>query len=81
MGAMQVKNVPDDLHEAVRQRATDEGLTVSEYILSLIRRDLATPSQRQWLAQLQTREPVIGGRTVEELDAVRSEREQTLDRS
>lgn len=77
---MQVKNVPEELHEAVRQRAADEGMTVSEYILSLIQRDLATPSQRQWLAQLEMRDPVTRAETVETLANVRAERDQLLDR-
>jgi hypothetical protein len=48
MGAIQVKHVPERLHEVVRQRAAEEGMSVGEYVLSLIRRDLATPSQQQW---------------------------------
>ncbi len=60
MGAMHVKNISEDLHEAVRQRAEEEGMTVSDYLLTLIRRDLAVPSQRQWLAELSTHTPFNG---------------------
>jgi plasmid stability protein len=81
MGAMQVKNVPEDLHEAVRRRAAEEGMTVGEYILSLIRRDLAVPSQRQWLARLATRAPITYIDAVGALDTVRAERDQLLDGS
>jgi len=78
MGAMQVKNVPENLHEAVRQRAEEEGMTVSDYLLALIRRDLAVPSQRQWLAELSTRTPFNGDDIVKTLDDVRSRRDDHL---
>lgn len=78
MGAMHVKNVPPGLHEAARQRAADESLTVSAYILTLIRRDLALPSQRQWFAELGAREPVVQADILGALDAARAEQAATL---
>jgi antitoxin FitA len=48
MGALQVKNIPPDLHDAIGRRAAEQGLTVSDYVLELVRRDLAVPSQREW---------------------------------
>lgn len=60
MGAIQVKNVPEDLHDAIRTRARNEGMTVGEYILDALRRDLALPSQREWLARIAEREPIEG---------------------
>ncbi len=63
---------PPDLHEAVWQRAEEEGMTVSDYLLTLIRRDLAVPSQRQWLAELGTRPPFHGDDIIKTLDEVRS---------
>ena len=50
MGAIQVKNVPADLHERMRERARDRGLTLSQYILDVIRRDLRRPSWDDWFA-------------------------------
>ena len=52
---IQVKNVPEHLHEAVRRRAAGEGMTVSDYVLDLIERDLAVPSRREWFDRLTTR--------------------------
>jgi plasmid stability protein len=78
MGVMQVKNVPEELRMAARQRAAEEGLTVSEYVLALIRRDLAIPSQRRWLATLSTREPTDRADVLGALDAVRRERDESL---
>ncbi len=47
-------------------------MTVSDYLLTLIRRDLAVPSQRQWLAELGTRPPFHGDDIIKTLDEVRS---------
>lgn len=55
-------------------------MTVSDYILDLIRRDLAVPPRRQWVAAVQSREPV-DGRAVEVVDAIRAEREDELSRT
>jgi hypothetical protein len=66
------------LHEAVRRRAAEEGMTVSEYILDLLQRDLARPSRRQWLCNLITREPIVGVDIVAALDGIRDERERGL---
>ena len=46
---LQVKNLEPEVHEQLRQRVADEGVTISEYVLDLIRRDLRRPSRREWL--------------------------------
>jgi hypothetical protein len=53
-------------------------LTVSAYILELVRRDLALPSQRQWFAELAGREPVERAAILEALHAVRAARDEDL---
>jgi plasmid stability protein len=40
MSAIQVKNVPEELHEELRRRAAAEGKTVGEVILDALRREL-----------------------------------------
>ena len=57
MAAIQVKNVPDDLHEALRARAKAEGKTVGEVILEAIRRDLRKQEMRDWLARIEAHRP------------------------
>jgi hypothetical protein len=46
---LQVKNLEPEVHELLRKRVADEGVTISEYVLDLIRRDLRRPSRREWL--------------------------------
>jgi antitoxin FitA len=78
MGALQVKNIPPDLHDAIRRRAAEQGLTVSDYVLELVRRDLAVPSQREWFAELAERAPVEPADILGTLDAVRVARDEEL---
>ena len=81
MGAVQVKQVPDELHEALRERAAERGLTVSEYLLELIRRDLAKPRLAAWIdevAALPSAAKAIEGAAA--VRAVRDEAEKRAER-
>ena len=57
MANLQVKNVSEDLHAELRDRAAREGTTLSELVTSLLRRELSLPSMAQWLDELKTLEP------------------------
>lgn len=56
--AIQVRDVPPDLHRRLRQRAAAERVTLSTYVLRLLERDIGRLSTREWLATLTDREPV-----------------------
>lgn len=60
MSAIQIKNVPPELHEQLRERARREGRNLSEYALNVLERDLAVPSTSEWLERLKQDEPVQG---------------------
>ncbi len=77
MSFIQIKNVPQNLHDAVRRRAAEEGVTMSEYVLELLEKELALPSRRQWRTQLASRQ-AVAVIAAEELDAVRQERGDEL---
>ena len=73
MAAIQICNVPDDLHRKLKSRAAREGLSLSAYLLAELRRvaDRPTPEElRRRLARLAPTNPRI---TPEE--AVRGERD------
>jgi plasmid stability protein len=80
MGAIQVKDVPEELHEELRRRAVPEGMTLADYVLDLIRRDLGLPGRREWWDRLATREPVDIDREVivESIHAARAERDAQI---
>ncbi|HET7043526.1 MAG TPA: hypothetical protein VFI37_01645 [Gaiellaceae bacterium] len=78
MSAIQVKNVPSELHAALRERAAAEQMTVGDYVLLVLRRDLALPSQREWLDGLEDAKPVTDVDAVAALDEARGERDDEL---
>jgi len=75
MGAIQVKNVPAELHEELRSRAAEEGIDLQDYVLRVLRRDVSVPTQRQWLERLR-KQPVVAGLppAAEVLDEARAHR-------
>lgn len=70
---IQIRNVPDDLHRAVKARAALEGMTLSDFLLAELRRLAERPSLRELRARLAARTPVAVG--LPPADAVREERE------
>jgi plasmid stability protein len=78
MKNLQIKNVPPDVHEALRKRARNEGMTMSDYLLDLIKRDLERPTMREWFELVKSREPIdIDG--AQAVNEARAEREAELD--
>jgi len=73
VSAIQVKDVPEELHEQLRVRAQAAGCTLGEYVLRLLRVDLQRPAHLAWLAELAARPTrEIDSRVIrEELDEVR----------
>jgi antitoxin FitA len=57
MGMLQVKNLPEDLHAALADRARREGVSMSEYVTRLLRRDLSRPTMTEWLAEQRDASP------------------------
>jgi hypothetical protein len=73
---LQIKNLPEDLHEELRRRAALEDMTIRDYVLRLIRRELDVQSKLEWFGALQQREPVtLGVPVVDVIDEVRAERD------
>lgn len=49
MPALQVKNLPADLHALLASRAATDGVTMAEYVTRLLRRELERPTITEWL--------------------------------
>ena len=84
MSAIQVKEVPFELHERLRARARSEGRSLSGYVLGLIERDLAMPTMREWLDGLGRDEPVTGISSEDVVAAIhegRAERDEQIRRA
>ena len=72
MKLIQIRNVPDDLHRALKARAAQEGSTLSDNILAELPRLAERPTRAQVMERIQCRDPV-GGPPAEDL--IRAERE------
>lgn len=76
MANLQVKNIPEQLHQRLRQCAEDANCTLSDVVLEAIDRELA---RREWHARLYTRTPAdLGTSAAALLQEARNEREQEL---
>jgi antitoxin FitA len=73
MKMLQVRNIPDELHRALKERAAREGTTMSELVLRELPRLAYDPSPAQVLARIREREPVGGPRAAE---LIRRERDR-----
>lgn len=75
MATIQVKQLPAELHAALKERAAAEGVSLSELVTRMLRRELALPSMSQWLAELGRAPTHHAVDVLASLDAVRDERE------
>jgi hypothetical protein len=50
--------MPDDLHAKLVARARLERITISEYVIRVLRRDLVLPATAQWVDGLNARIPL-----------------------
>ena len=73
MGNLQVKNIPDALHERLRHHARESNLTMSTVVLTALERELA---RREWRVRLAGRpETDLGGPASALLTEARSARD------
>lgn len=77
MPALQVRDVPSDIHKRLRERARDERMSLSEYVLDLLERDLALPTRSEWAERLAGRDPVAVN-PAEAIAAGRDERDAEI---
>jgi len=68
MKLLQVRNVPDDVHRALKERAAREGTTMSDLVLRELPRLAQDESPEVVLARIRGRAPV-GGESAADLVA------------
>jgi plasmid stability protein len=73
MTMIQIRNVPEALHRDLKSRAARAGMTLSDYLLSMIRQAAARPEPEELLRRVRERSPVYT--TESAAEAVRAERE------
>lgn len=71
---IQLRNVPDDLHRTLKARAALEGMSLSDYLITEVRRVAERPTVRELRERLASRSPVKP--RVPPARAVRAERDR-----
>lgn len=74
MKMIQIRNVPDDLHRSLKERAARDGTTLSDLILSELPKLAHRPSPDDLLERIRGRAPVGGPPAAELIGAERAER-------
>lgn len=74
MSLIQVRNVPEDLHRRLKERAAREGVTLSDLALAELARSVERPTRQEMLDRLKALpEAAYRGETAAE--SVRAERD------
>jgi hypothetical protein len=60
MANLQVKNVPPELYDELRRRATAQHVTIRDYVLALLRQDQQLLTMDEWLDEVAKLPPVPG---------------------
>ena len=65
---LQIRGVPVALRERLRRRADRMGLSMSQYVIEILKDDLARPTVAEWAAEVGKLPPIdLGGKTGAEL--------------
>lgn len=70
---IQIRNVPESLHRELKARSARAGMTLSDYLLALVRRAAERPEPDVLLKRIRERSPLYPSEPP--ADAVRAERE------
>jgi len=55
---IQIRNVPDDIHRALKVRAAEAGMSLSDYLLAEVREIAGRPTLEELVTRLGRRRPV-----------------------
>lgn len=77
---LQIRGIPVKTRDALRRKAESKGVSMSQYLVDLIRRDVEKLPLDEWLALVRADPPVDVGRpAVDVLREVRAERDAHWD--
>lgn len=55
---IQLRNVSPELHRKLKSRAALAGMSLSDYLIDIIRRDAERPTVEELVVRLKSREPI-----------------------
>jgi len=75
MPALQIRNLPEDVHRKLKARAAERGQSLSEYASGILAKEAQSPTIDEWWEKVKSRGPA-GDVTTEDIVAViRADRE------
>ena len=72
---IQVRNVPDRLHNELKRRAETRGQTLTAYVQEILQREVSRPDPQDVYARIRERGPLIEG-DVDFAAIIRAERRE-----
>lgn len=77
---LQIRGIPVATRDKIRRTALSKGMSMSQYLIDLIDREIETVPLREWLAMVRKQPPVdVGISAAEVLKEVRDERDAHWD--
>jgi hypothetical protein len=77
---IQIRGVPFEVRERVKRRARRQGRSMSDYLLSLIERDLALPTPDEFVRRLARLDSVVLDRpAARDIEEIRRGRDEEID--
>ncbi|HET6360630.1 MAG TPA: hypothetical protein VFH11_01075 [Gemmatimonadota bacterium] len=70
---LQVRDIPDPLHRELKRRAKERGETLTDYVQSILEREVARPPAEEVFRRIASRRPVDLRKSA--ADLIREERE------
>ena len=70
---LQVRDIPDPLHRELKRRAKARGQTLTDYVQSILEREVARPPAEEVFRRIESRPPVDLGKSA--ADLIREDRE------
>ena len=55
---LQIRGVPVTLRERLRRRAAGKGVSMSQYVIEILKDDLERPTMAEWLAEVRKLPPI-----------------------
>lgn len=60
---IQVRDVPEDVHGALKARAAREGMSLSDFIKRELQHSVERPAMQEWLARTRQAKPIPSKRS------------------
>lgn len=75
MTALQIRNLPEDVHRTLKARAAQRGQSLSEYASGILRKDAETPTIAELWERMKARGPAGGATTEDVVAIIRADRD------